>query len=72
MTELLDGGDMSKMLNDLRGSGSEDFCKWSLSQVTLAVNELHSNNILHRDIKSNNVLFSRNGDIKLADMGLSA
>lgn len=32
---------------------------------------LHSQNILHRDIKLENILHSKTGEIKLADMGLS-
>ena len=33
--------------------------------------DMHAMNILHRDIKSDNILCSRNGDIKVADLGLS-
>lgn len=32
---------------------------------------LHSNSVIHRDIKPENILLIPNGDIKLADFGLS-
>ena len=32
---------------------------------------MHRKNVLHRDIKSENILIRKNGDIKIADLGLS-
>ena len=32
---------------------------------------MHSSNVLHRDIKSENILSSSQGDIKISDLGLS-
>ena len=50
---------------------SEESCKYLVYRICRGVRALHQRNILHRDIKSDNVFISRDGDIKLADLGFS-
>ena len=39
--------------------------------VALGLREMHQHNFLHRDIKSDNILCSTEGEIKIADLGFS-
>ena len=48
---------------------SEDFCRWSLYKVCKGLFLMHEKGVLHRDVKSDNVLCNANGDIKLCDLG---
>lgn len=67
--EMMDGGALTPMLEELGGNYSEAFCKYICHQVLMGLKYLHDRNILHRDIKSDNILVSKAGDIKLADFG---
>jgi len=39
--------------------------------VARGLQHMHSHNVLHRDIKSDNILCKPNGEIKIADLGIS-
>ena len=51
---------------------TEDVCAYILFQTVRGLAMLHSKNIMHRDIKSDNILVNSKGDIKLCDFGYSA
>lgn len=69
--ELMEEGDLSDVIMHRKGNLSEDFCKYSLYQVALGLDYMHSHNILHRSIKSDDVLCRANGEIKIGDLGYS-
>lgn len=48
---------------------TENICKYVLRRSLEGLGYLHERNIIHRDIKSDNLLMSVQGDIKLADFG---
>ncbi|CAD8048119.1 unnamed protein product [Paramecium primaurelia] len=61
-------------LSDYIGQGcvlSENVSKILIAQVILAIEYLHSLNIIYRDLKPMNILVGKNGYLKLADLGLA-
>lgn len=50
---------------------SEERSKFIAAEIILALECLHDNNIIYRDLKPENVLMDDEGHIKLTDFGLS-
>jgi len=42
-----------------------------VAQIVLAVMAMHNKNILHRDIKTQNIFITKNDILKLGDFGIS-
>ena len=63
--------DLKKFLNLNNGPLKPDLVKSYLYQLLLAIKYCHSKRILHRDLKPQNLLLSKDGIIKVADFGLA-
>lgn len=50
---------------------SEGRCRFYAQEILLAIEYLHSQNILYRDLKPENVLLDGDGHVKISDFGLS-
>ena len=68
--EFMKGGDFSHFLENV-GYFDQDTAKFYLAQIILALEYLHNNGIIHRDMKPDNILIDADGHIKLTDFGLS-
>ena len=50
---------------------SELHIQYIIHQITLALKYMHSANVIHRDLKPNNILIDRICNVKICDLGLS-
>lgn len=64
------GGDLSQYL-ELEGSFSETKAKFYICEIILALEALHSKNIIFRDLKPDNIVLDEQGHAMLTDFGLS-
>lgn len=68
--EYVDGKNLKELIkND--GVYDEHTALTIARQICLALNEAHSNRIIHRDIKPHNIMINKNGIIKVGDFGIA-
>lgn len=63
--------DLNKMIKDSSVRITQADVKAYMKMVLSALDHIHSNSIVHRDVKPDNLLVSSCGDLKLADFGLA-
>lgn len=70
--EYCDGGDLaSQIKNARRKLFSEDKVLHWFVQISLGLHYMHSNKVLHRDLKTQNIFLLGNGRLVLGDLGIS-
>eukprot|EP00092_Neocalanus_flemingeri_P046247 GFUD01052009.1.p1 GENE.GFUD01052009.1~~GFUD01052009.1.p1 ORF type:complete len:305 (-),score=76.85 GFUD01052009.1:178-1092(-) len=63
--------DLKKYFDSLNGEIDTDVVKSLMYQLLRGLNYCHTHNVLHRDLKPQNLLINKNGELKLADFGLA-
>lgn len=70
VTDLMDF-DMFKVIRRGRNELTAEHIQYIMYQVFLGMYVLHQNNIVHRDIKPNNILLNDSCDLKICDFGFA-
>lgn len=66
----MNGGDLHRFLIH-RDHFSEDEVRFYMAEIVIAVEQLHKLEIIHRDMKLENILIDSDGHIVIVDYGLS-
>lgn len=68
--EVCQGGDLLQYIRRRRKL-DESLAKFFFKQIIHGIAYIHSQNIIHRDLKLENILIDNEGIIKIADFGVS-
>ncbi|KAL5528307.1 hypothetical protein ACEPAF_7443 [Sanghuangporus sanghuang] len=68
--EYMGGGDLLNLLIE-KDVFEEDFARFYIAEMILAIESCHRFGFIHRDIKPDNFLFDPQGHVKLSDFGLA-
>ncbi|KAI0743570.1 kinase-like protein [Daedaleopsis nitida] len=68
--DYMGGGDLLNLLIE-RDVFEEDFTRFYVAEMVLAIESCHKHGFIHRDIKPDNFLFDPDGHIRLSDFGLA-
>ncbi|XP_028399772.1 serine/threonine-protein kinase Nek1-like [Dendronephthya gigantea] len=72
--DYCDGGNLQDKIFEMKEKNvnikEDQLMQWFV-QVTMAVQHIHANKILHRDLKTQNIFLTKRGLIKIGDFGIA-
>ncbi len=68
--EFVEGRDLAALLAETTRV-PEDLCRHLAREVARGLEAIHAAGIVHRDLKPGNVLLTKDGDVKVMDLGLA-
>jgi serine/threonine protein kinase len=69
VTEFIDGLSLQELIAKT-GTLSETFATFIIYEVSAFLKSIHAENMLHRDIKSSNILLGKDGSVYVCDFGV--
>ncbi|TWU42533.1 WD40 repeat domain-containing serine/threonine protein kinase [Novipirellula artificiosorum] len=69
-TELIDGIQLANLISRTGPLSVSEACK-IVAQAALGLDHLRKHNLVHRDVKPSNLMLTRDGMVKVVDMGLA-
>ena len=70
VTEFIEGNTLAELLKNV-GHFPWDIGLYILQQIAAGVQAIHLHNLVHQDIKPENIFISDQGEVKLGDLGFS-
>lgn len=67
--EYLDGMDLGRIATAMKTIDVNDACEL-IRQAALGIAQIHAHGLVHRDIKPSNLMLTREGTVKVLDLGL--
>ena len=70
--ELMERETLTILIEEHCGQYNEDFIRYVMLRIVQGIAFLHSQDVVHRDLKSDNILLNDSGEIKLTGFQFSA
>ena len=69
--EFMDGGCLTEVIYQYMKKIDERISSFIMREILLGLDMLHRHKQIHRDLKSDNILVDKNGQVKVADFGFA-